>query len=197
MVILVGLPAMAALIYLSVPLLSTLFLHGKTTVVDILASSGALMAYACALPAFMIIKVLVPAFFAQKDTKTPVKIGLVAVGVNIIANIFAAWAFGFVGLAIATAISAWSHAILLMLIMMKKDMITVKASEILNWIRSIASAVIMVLALYFIDKPQSWWLESADIQRITQLLILVVVGVGIYAISLIILGVRFRHLKTS
>ena len=197
MVIFVGLPAMAALIYLSVPLLSTLFLHGKTTVVDILASSGALMAYACALPAFMIIKVLVPAFFARKDTKTPVKIGVVAVGVNIVANIIAAWMFGFVGLAIATAISAWCHAVLLVIIMINKGMISFKIPEILNWMRAIIAAVLMMLVLYFVDKPQSWWLESADIARMMQLLLLVFVGVSIYAISLIILGVRFRHLKSS
>ncbi|MCJ8312500.1 MAG: polysaccharide biosynthesis C-terminal domain-containing protein, partial [Saccharospirillaceae bacterium] len=164
---------------------------------DIMASSGALMAYACALPAFMIIKVLVPAFFARKDTKTPVKIGLVAVGINIVASIFAALLFGFVGLAVATAISAWTHVILLMIIMIKKDMIHIALIESLNWIKAVLGAICMVMVLYFVDKSQTWWLESADIARAMQLILLVGIGISVYIISLLILGVRFRHLKSS
>jgi len=197
MVIFIGVPAMSALIYLSVPLLSTLFLHGKTLGSDVLASSNALMAYACALPAFMIIKVLVPAFFAQKNTKTPVKIGLVAVFVNIVANIVLAWSIGFVGLAIATAVSAWSHAIILLIVMLKQRVIRLEFVETLNWVRAVLAAVFMVLVLIYVDQPQSWWLTSPEWQRARLLLVMVLIGVVSYIVSLLLLGVRFRHLKSN
>ena len=197
MVLFIGIPAAAALVYLALPMLSTLFLSGKFVYSDVLASSKALTAYACAIPAFMLVKVLVPSFFARKDVKTPVKIAMIAVGVNIVANIIAASIFGWVGLAMATAISAWSNALLLIIVMLKQNMLKPHLNEIKCWLSALFGATAMILGLMWLSPDPLWWGEATKFEQVKTLLMLVVCGILIYVISLMGLGIRFRHLKTS
>ena len=82
MVLLLGVPASFALIYLSDILIATLFFNGAMTVVDIEMASLSLKAYGAGLAGHMLVKVLAPGYFARQDTKTPVKIGLIALFFN-------------------------------------------------------------------------------------------------------------------
>src|SRR3546814_14345547 len=65
------------------------------------------------LPAYVLVKVLTPGFYARKDTKTPVKTAVVVLVVNVALNFILIAYFGVVGLAIATAICAWLHCAML------------------------------------------------------------------------------------
>ncbi len=127
MVLLIGVPATCALAVLSQPILSTLFLYGSMTENDIAMASLSLIAYCTGLIAFMLIKVLAAGFYSRQNTKTPVKIGIIAMVSNMVLNIvfvlplYYWWGIGHVGLALATAVSAWINAGLLYWSLRKQD----------------------------------------------------------------------------
>ena len=73
----------------------------------------ALAAYAAGLPAYVLIKVLTPGYFARENTVTPVKIASLCVAVNLVLNLVLMGPFAHVGIAVATAIAAWINAALL------------------------------------------------------------------------------------
>src|SRR5690606_22132064 len=103
-------PAALALALLAEPLLISLFHYGAMTDNDIVMASMSLRAYALGLVAFMLIKVLAPGFFARHDTKTPVKVGIIAMVANMVFNLILIWPLAHAGLALATALSAFLNA---------------------------------------------------------------------------------------
>jgi putative peptidoglycan lipid II flippase len=107
------LPATAALMVAAFPIIQALLQHGAFTAADTIASAQALAAFSLGLPAYILIKVLVPGFHARTDTRTPVRIALVAMLANLIGNLILIWPLQHVGLALSTAISAWVNAGLL------------------------------------------------------------------------------------
>ena len=117
---LIGLPAAAGTILLASPILTTLFAYGEMGQFDIMQSTQSLVAYAIGLPAFILIKVLAPGYFARQDTVTPVKIGVIALLTNIVLNLILVSHLEHVGLALATSLSAWLNATLLWVGLKKK-----------------------------------------------------------------------------
>lgn len=106
-------PAAIALIIIPHPVISVLFERGVFTAQDTHASAIALAAFAFGLPAFVLIKVLSPGFFAREDTRTPMLFAGVSVGVNIAVSLALFFVIGHVGIAIATTMAAWINAGLL------------------------------------------------------------------------------------
>ena len=86
---------------------------------DVNLTGSALSALAFGLPSFILIKILAVPFFANEDTKTPIKISIVSISVNLVFNLILIRDFQHVGLAMATAISAWANAILLFMFYQK------------------------------------------------------------------------------
>lgn len=195
-VLLVGVPAAMALIVLPVPLQATLFLRGEMQASDILASSNALVAYAIGLPAFMLVKVLIPGWFARQDTKTPVKIGLWAMAVSMVLNLILIWPLGHVGLALSTSLAAWFNAACLY--------IGLRRLEVAPKLRQIAQqswpAVIAGLAMglvLLVGKPDThWWLTASELDRMLWLTMMVVGGVVSFTSVALALGIRPRMLKS-
>ena len=111
--LLLTVPAAAALLVIAEPIVSVLFERGAFDAATSEATAYALMAYAAGLPAYVLIKVLGPGFFARHDTTTPVKIAVVCVLVNVILNLTLIRFLAHVGIALATALSAWLNAMLL------------------------------------------------------------------------------------
>ncbi len=119
-VLLIGLPAAIGLMVLAGPLLATLFQYGEFKGEDVRMASLSLMAYGLGLIGFMLVKVLTPGFYARQDTRTPVRIGIIAMGVNMGANLLFVVPMVWLdlpgphaGLALATAASAFVNAGLL------------------------------------------------------------------------------------
>jgi len=110
---LLTLPACAALLVLAVPITVVLFERGAFTGFDASATGHALAAFACGLPAYVLIKVLAPGYFARENTATPIKIGIFAMAVNVALNLLLMGPQAHVGIALATALSAWLNAGLL------------------------------------------------------------------------------------
>src|SRR6201991_5022527 len=96
--LLIAVPAMFALMLLSEPLVATLFQHGKFTAFDTRMSSLSITALSFGLPAFALVKVLLPAFYSRQDTKTPVRAGVASLVLNMVFNglflllLFSLWA---------------------------------------------------------------------------------------------------------
>ncbi|MGB2338010.1 MAG: murein biosynthesis integral membrane protein MurJ, partial [Alcanivorax sp.] len=91
MVLLIGLPAALALFALAEPLLSTLFQYGEFSAFDVTKTAASLRAYSAGLLAAMLIKVLAPGFYARQDTRTPVKIGVIAMLANMAFGAMLVW----------------------------------------------------------------------------------------------------------
>lgn len=109
MVWFMALPAMVILMVLADPLIHVLFERGVFDGSDTSSTAGALAALAAGLPAYMTVRVFNPAFFARQDTKTPFRIGLAGLLVNIVANLILMQYYGFVGIAAATALASWTN----------------------------------------------------------------------------------------
>ena len=90
-----------------------LFERGAFSEEDSWQTAYALAAYAVGLPAYVLAKVFSPGYFARKDTRTPVKYAMVALVVNMALNLILMQYFAHVGLAMATAISAWLNVAML------------------------------------------------------------------------------------
>jgi putative peptidoglycan lipid II flippase len=111
--LLLTVPAALALVVLSVPIIAVLFERGAFGAEASRATSAALAAYALGLPAYVLVKVLTPGFFAREDTRTPVKIAIFCMISNIVIALALIWWLAHVGIALATAVSAWLNAGLL------------------------------------------------------------------------------------
>ena len=108
-----GLPATIGLALAAEPIIQTLFEHGAFSHTDTVETAHALAAYALGIPAFLLVKVLSARFFARHDTKTPVKIALLAMATNMLGAILLLGPLEHVGIALATSIATWMNAIAL------------------------------------------------------------------------------------
>jgi putative peptidoglycan lipid II flippase len=117
--LLITLPAAVGLTLAAGPIVSVLFERGAFTPADTLATSAAVVAFALGLPAFVLIKVLQPAFFAREDTRTPMRFTIVNLVVNAVGSVGLFLAFrefglmAHVGIALATTLAAWINVALL------------------------------------------------------------------------------------
>ncbi len=106
-------PAAVALAIIPLSVVIVLFEHGALTRADSQGAAMAVAAFAAGLPAFVLIKVYQPGFFAREDTKTPMYFAAAQTVVNIALSIFLFHLIGFVGIAIATSVGAWVNTALL------------------------------------------------------------------------------------
>jgi putative peptidoglycan lipid II flippase len=108
-----ALPATTALLAMAGPIVSTLFERGAFDAAAASATAAALVAYSLGLPAYVLVKVLAPGFYAREDTRTPVRIAVACVALNTIMALALMGPLGHVGIALATALSAWVNCALL------------------------------------------------------------------------------------
>jgi len=200
-VLLIAIPATLALAVLAEPVLATLFQYGAFSEGDRMMAAASLRAYTLGLGAFMLIKVLAPGFYAREDMRTPVRIGIIAMGANMILNVAFVfplmWWFnlGHVGLALATSVSAWLNAVLLFR-GLRREAVLPPNLLLVKWIMQIgvASAAMILVLLWMMPEGAlwagwSWW------QRAIQLGVLCVSGLVVFAASLLLSGVRSADLR--
>ncbi|TLU61506.1 murein biosynthesis integral membrane protein MurJ [Thalassotalea litorea] len=190
---LLGWPALAGLMILAQPIIMVLFMRGEFSQHDVFQVSMALYAYLCGLLSFMFIKVLAPGYYARQDTKTPVKIGIKAMVANMAFNLALAPVLGYVGLALATAMSATLNAFLLYrglkslgVYQMSKDTVTIIVKMVL-------ATLLMSAALWLLTPDFNAWLHAQILTQILWLTGLIVLGAFVYLLSLLLLGIRLRH----
>ena len=112
-VMLISIPAAVGLIILAEAIVTTLFQYDQFTLDDAHRCAAALAAYAIGLPGLILVKVLATAYYSRQETATPVRFGMIAVGVNVLLNLLLVYPLAHVGLAMASSLAAWVHALLL------------------------------------------------------------------------------------
>tara|TARA_R110000782_G_scaffold117364_3_gene207665 strand:+ start:90458 stop:92050 length:1593 start_codon:yes stop_codon:yes gene_type:complete len=145
-----GLPAAVALCIASTPLIRGLLQHGEFTATDTVGAASALAVFALGVPAYVLIKVLTPGFYARQDTKTPVRVALFSMLFNLVGNLILIWPLGHVGVAAATAIAAWVNVIILYWLLHRDNHLKADPRLRSRGARIIAASAVMGAALWFI-----------------------------------------------
>lgn len=194
-VLIIAIPAAIGLYLLAVPLFSTLFQYGKFHAQDVEMASRSLKAYAFGLPAFMLIKVLASGFYAKQNIKTPVRIAIVALIVNMALNFVLIWHLKHAGLALATSLASLVNAALLCVYLIWHGDYQVQKGWGVYVLRlCIAGAAIYGLIVWF--SPQaSVWVNWPWQERVMHLLALLLGSVVIYFVSLRAMGLRLQHFR--
>jgi putative peptidoglycan lipid II flippase len=187
------LPAAAALAIIAQPIVLVFFGRGAFDANAVDATARALAAYAWGIPAFVMIKILAAAYFAREDTKTPILIGLAAMAVNIILNLLLMGPFLHVGLAMASAISAWLNAGLLAWVLIRRGHLRIDARLMRAWPRMLAATGVMALGLWFSAPALAAWLEAGLSLRIIALALLVAGGLAVYGLAALLCGAARRE----
>lgn len=203
-VLYIAVPAMVALSMLAEPLMITLFQSSKFDGEEIQLAAMSLRAYSVGLIAFMLIKVLAPGYFARQDMKTPVRIAIIAMVVNMVFNVALAVPLefylgdggkGHVGLALATSLSAILNAGLLYRGLRKAGVYTPQPGRGRFAITLIAANLMMAAALFGFNQWFTDWASWQWWERGCRILIICGGGFAVYAAALMIGGVRLRHLR--
>lgn len=200
-IVLVGLPASIALFMLSTPIIQALFERGQFTFEDTQMTALALQCMSGGVIAFMLIKVFAPGFYAQQDTRTPVRVGLMAVAANAILNVIFIgffklihWEAEHMALALASTGSAMVNAGLLYFYLHQRNIFRFGAHWKKIFLQFMFANVVMIAALAY---ALSWYYNGDVSQwmRVLEVLILCVVGVVAYLAALVAAGFRPRHIK--
>jgi putative peptidoglycan lipid II flippase len=194
-VVMFGLPAMAALIVLAKPIIMLLFMRGAFSQNDVMMVSYSLMAYATGLLSFMLIKVLAPGFYARQDIKTPVRIGIIAMVTNMGLNLLLAPWLSYVGLALATALSASLNAFLLYRGLALAGVFCFSKSSGYFLAKIALASVLMASGLYWFSPPFVVWLALDFWAQAGRLALLCLLGIVSYFLMLWLLGVRLSHFR--
>jgi putative peptidoglycan lipid II flippase len=125
LVIFIGIPCFIGLAICANDILSTIFLRGEFNQGDVHQSSKSLIAFSIGLPFFMLMKILTPAFFARKDTKTPMYVALFSLVLNASLNYILAFKLGYghVGIAVGSSISAFLSVLVMEAILIKQNIV--------------------------------------------------------------------------
>jgi len=195
--LLLGAPAAVGLAVLAGPMIATLFLSDRFDMRDVSMARLSLMAYSLGLLAFILIKVLAPAYYARQDTKTPVKIGLIAMVVNMVFNLALIFPLQHAGLALATSLSAFVNAGLLFRGLRKCDVYHPGKEWPGLWLKvAFASAGMAGVLVWGMPGLQAWagfgiW------ERAAWLTVWIGVGALVYFVLLALLGIRMHHFRNA
>ncbi len=192
-----GWPALAGLMVLAQPIIMVLFMRGEFSQNDVFQVSLALFAYLSGLLSFMFIKILAPGYYARQDTKTPVKIGIKAMVANMVFNLMLAPFFGYVGLAIATTLSATLNAWLLYRGLKHSGVYQLSTQTIRFIGKLIISALVMAMVVYQLSSDFDVWLSFTFIKQVQQLMLCITLGVLSYFIMIFALGIRLKDFKVN
>lgn len=202
LILLIAVPAAIGLVLLAEPLLATIFYGGEFSRFDVEMAALSLQAFALGLVGFSFVKILAPAYFAREDTKTPVKVGLIALAVNFVLSILFAYGLnriGFVGthagLALAISIAAVVNAWLLYRGLRREQLIQHSSAWLPMCLRFVIANAAMGACLIVLDRPLDWWLDASVLQRAGWLGVVIVAAIAVYFVTLLVAGMRLSHLR--
>jgi putative peptidoglycan lipid II flippase len=193
--LLLGLPATMGLILTARPIVQTLFEHGVFSHADTIATAGALAAYACGIPSYLLVKVFSTAFYARRDVMTPVKAATITVVVNIACAALLLFPLHHVGIALATSISIWVNAALLFFRLRDKKYPFDDARLRTHIPRLLACVLGMsVVTLGLVRATESWFVAAHVGFEIVGLAVIIGVSGVVYGLLLHVTGImRWRE----
>ncbi len=216
--LLVALPAMVGLVMLAKPLLFTLLQYGAFTAHDVNMASMSLSALALGLPAFALVKVVAPAFYARQDTKTPVRAGIIAMIVSMLLNIvfvgglLVLWASPgddangwwarlsttpglHAGLGLASVCASYLNLALLWRALRKSNVYVAHAGWWKHWLRLLLACGAMALVLALLLSLWPDWANTGVATRLYRLAALVLAGAATFSLVMYAMGLRLRDLR--
>ena len=204
LVLIIAFPAALGLIVLAQPLLTTIFYGGEFTANDVDMAEAALIAYGLGLLGFILVKVLTPGYFARQDTKTPVRIAVYALVLNMALNVVFVVSLvrtnfyaPHAGLAMATTISALFNAGLLYRGLRRRRVYSPEQGWGRLALQVLASGIVMVFAVAWIRDVAGDWLLLSVSGRVGWLAVCVFAGMAAYFGCCFLLGLRLAALRKS
>ena len=202
LVALITIPACAGLFIMAGPILASLFEYGEFTAKDTYFASLSLMAYMLGLPALIVIKILAPGYYARQDTRTPVRIGIIAMVLNMVFNIafvvplvMMDYQAPHVGLALATSLSAYINALMLYSGLRRSGIFKPEAGWAAWLFRTVVASTAMAAAVLWLNPDAIQWSQWSLMERLTNLGSIILIGVFIYFMLLWFQGLRPSMLK--
>lgn len=173
-----SLPSAFALFVIAEPIISVMFERGEFTPADTIATFHALMAFAVGLPAFVLVKILSPAFYANGDTKTPFKIAMKCIVVNFSFNIMLMFPLHHVGMALATTIASWLNVTMLTLELRKRGWLVIEKRLFNQFAKMLFACVVMGVALSLTAPVFAIYMEREAWQMGRFIALIALAGVG-------------------
>ena len=192
LVVLVATPAAIGLGVLAAPILTTLFQYGEFSTHDVDMAARSLLAFALGLLAFVAVKVLATGYFSRQDTRTPVRVGVVAMLSNIVLNLALVVPLAHAGLALATTLSAFLNAGLLLRGLVQRGVFRPRPGWSGFIGRVVVGNLVLGTILWVARGETVTWGEVDAAARALRLGTLVVAGMALYAVAMLVLGVRPR-----
>src|SRR5690349_3973618 len=186
--LLLTLPAAAALIVLAEPILLVLFARGAFGPQEAAATAAALAAYAAGLPAFVLVKVLAPGFFAHQNTRTPVKVAIAAMITNLALTIGLMSFLAHVGVALALTLSGWIQALTLLVLLHRHGHFRLDQGARTRIPRIGAAALGMAAIVFGLRVLLEPALAGHTVTRFGALALLIAIGVLAFAALVLALG---------
>lgn len=182
------LPCSFALIFMGDLITSVLFQRDAFTIQDTIKVSETIAVYAFGLPAFVLIKVVTPKFFAALDTKTPVQISFISIAINIILSLFLVSRYQHIGIAFASIVSGWTNIILLFISLIRKKEFHFSRDLFVVISKIIFSCMIMAIIMKLIFFLTSITIHSNNLDKLKLLVLLIIFGAFGYLIANFFLG---------
>jgi putative peptidoglycan lipid II flippase len=187
--LLLTLPAAIALALAAEPILAVLFQHGRFTAADTAATAPALAAYAAGLPAFVIVKVMAPGYFARQDTKTPVKIAALTMAINVVLTLALGLALAQLGIALALSIAGWVNALTLIAVLGRRRQFALDRRTRRALPRIALSALGMGGLVLLLEYALAGAFAGSLVVKLTALVVLVSGGLFGFGLLALLLGV--------
>lgn len=178
--LLLTLPATAGIIALHEPIIRTLFERGAFDAAATTATANALAAFAVGLPAFVLVKVLIPGFSSRRDTRTPLYIVMVSIAANVALNLALIGPLKHVGIALASSLSGWLNVALMGFVLHRRGHLRIDAQLLQRVPRLLLAAVLMGGALLAAAAPLGALLRDSLIVQALVLAALVGGGAALY-----------------
>ena len=195
--LLISLPSAVGLYILSIPIIHILFERGAFLAEDTLYTAQVLSIFSLGLPAYILTKVLVTCFFAREDTKTPLYVSVVSVIINVVLSLLLISTMREMGIALATAISAWINTFFLFIILQVKKNLILDAIFLKNSFKIIISVLVMLFGCYVLNEIVFDDLANSDFLIKLGGLLLVIISCKIIYLTMIFMlkVLSFRDLK--
>ncbi|WP_309661259.1 murein biosynthesis integral membrane protein MurJ [Sphingomonas sp.] len=182
------LPAALALAVSAGPLVSALFQGGRFSAGDASITALTLAIIVMGLPAYVLVKVLTPGFYARQDTATPVKTAGIVLLANIGLNFALIPRFGIAGLASAIAICSWLNCVILYVILHRRGHFRIEAWLASRIVRQLIAGAAMVAALVIIRMVLADWFAGSVGHRLAGVMAIVGGGMAVYFPLVWVLG---------
>jgi len=187
--LLFGIPATVALMVIPYPIITCVYEHGAFGAVATDATTRTLVAYAVGLPSFLAVKIFASTFYANQDTKTPVKIAVVCVCINLFFNLTLMGPMQYVGLALSTSIAGWVNAIALGWCLHKRSLFVADTLFRFRLSRIVVASLVMGAVLLALGVPLAPYFHGHTLPKVLALSLLIGGGGLAYGACLLALRV--------